>query len=175
MKNVTREPPTTLQRFGILIYSIFEFPNLYLARPQAMNSNQGAFVGAIVRVFLVDDSILIRQRLVRMLSSVKGVQVVGEALEARDAATSILQVKPDIVILDIQLLGGTGMGVLQSIKKTKPSPVVIMVTNFPEFRTRYLDAGADFFFDKSTEFHRIPLVVATLIKQHARRASQISR
>jgi len=118
-----------------------------------------------VTVFLVEDSILIRQRLARMLSSVKGAQVVGEALEARDAATSIGQLKPDVVILDIQLLNGTGMEVLQSVKKTKPPPVVIVVTNFPEYRTRYLNAGADFFFDKSTEFHHIPLVVATLIKQ----------
>ncbi|MDE3088485.1 MAG: response regulator transcription factor [Chloroflexota bacterium] len=118
-----------------------------------------------MKIFLVDDSILIRQRLARMLSRVQGVQVVGEALQARDAANSILQLKPDVVILDIQLLGSTGMEVLQSIKKTKPSPVVIMVTNYPEFRSRYLDAGADFFFDKSTEFHQIPLVVGSLIKQ----------
>ena len=118
-----------------------------------------------MKVFLVDDSILIRQRLARMLSSVQGVQIVGEALEARDASTSIMRLQPDVVILDIQLLNGTGMEVLRSIKRTEPSPVVIMVTNFPEFRSSYLNAGADFFFDKSTEFHRIPLVVDTLIKQ----------
>ncbi len=118
-----------------------------------------------MKVFLVDDSILIRQRLSRMLSNVPGVQVVGESLEPRDAATSILQAKPDVVILDIQLLGGTGMEVLQIVKKTTPSPVVIMVTNYPEFRTRYLKAGADFFFDKSTEFHRIPLLLATMVRQ----------
>lgn len=118
-----------------------------------------------MKVFLVDDSILIRQRLSRMLSNVPGVQVVGESLEPREATTSILQTKPDVVILDIQLLGGTGMEVLQIVKRTTPSPVVIMVTNYPEFRTRYLKAGADFFFDKSTEFHRIPLLLATMVRQ----------
>ena len=126
-----------------------------------------------MRVYLVDDSILIRQRLARMLSNVRGVQVVGEALEAHEATTAILQLKPDVVILDIQLLGSTGMEVLQSIKRTNPSAVVIVATNFPGYRTKYLNAGADFFFDKSTEFHRIPLVVASLIKQtRAARASQ---
>jgi two-component system, NarL family, response regulator DevR len=118
-----------------------------------------------MRVFLVDDSILIRQRLARMLSNVQGVQIVGEALEAHDASKSILELQPDVVILDIQLLNSTGMQVLQDIKKVKPSPVVMMVTNYPELRTRYLAAGADFFFDKSTEFHHIPLVVGNLIKQ----------
>jgi two-component system response regulator DevR len=128
-----------------------------------------------VRVFLVDDSILIRQRLARMLSSVEGVQVVGEALEAREASTSIMQLQPDVVILDIQLLNGTGMEVLQDIKKMEPAPSVIIVTNFPEFRSRYLNAGADFFFDKSTEFHQIPLVVGTLVKQkQSERKSDVS-
>ena len=69
------------------------------------------------------------------------------------------------MILDIQLLSGTGMEVLQDIKKVESAPIVIIATNFPEFRSSYLNAGADFFFDKSTEFHRIPLVVGTLMKQ----------
>ena len=118
-----------------------------------------------MKVFLVDDSLLIRQRLARMLLSVKGVQVIGEALQAREATTSILQLKPDLVVLDVQLLSGTGMEVLQSIKQTKPAPIVIIVTNFPEYRKKYLEAGADFFFDKSTEFHNIPLVLGRLIKE----------
>jgi DNA-binding NarL/FixJ family response regulator len=122
-----------------------------------------------MRVFLVDDSLLIRQRLARMLLSVKGVQVVGEALQAREATSSILQIKPDLVVLDVQLLSGTGMEVLQSIKKVQPAPIVIIVTNFPEYRKKYLEAGADFFFDKSTEFHNIPLVLGRLIKESSRR------
>ena len=125
--------------------------------------------GPSMRVFLVDDSLLIRQRLARMLLSVKGVQVVGEALQAREATSSILQIKPDLVVLDVQLLSGTGMEVLRSIKKVQPAPIVIIVTNFPEYRKKYLEAGADFFFDKSTEFHNIPLVLGRLIKESSSR------
>ena len=125
--------------------------------------------GPSMRVFLVDDSLLIRQRLARMLLSVKGVQVVGEALQAREATSSILQLKPDLVVLDVQLLSGTGMEVLRSIKKVQPAPIVIIVTNFPEYRKKYLEAGADFFFDKSTEFHNIPLVLGRLIKESSSR------
>lgn len=118
-----------------------------------------------MRVFLADDSPLIRQRLEKTLSSLDGVQIVGEARDARDATDSILELKPDVVILDIQLRGGTGVDVLQDIKRQEPAPVVIMVTNFPEYRDKCLHVGADYFFDKSTEFHRIPLVVGPLLKQ----------
>ncbi len=118
-----------------------------------------------MKVFLVDDSILIRQRLARMLSNVRGVEIVGEALGPRDAITAILETKPDVVILDIQLLNGNGMQVLQNIKQEKPMTVVMVVTNFPEYRFKYLKAGADFFFDKSTEFHRIPLTLATILNR----------
>ncbi|HEX7588921.1 MAG TPA: response regulator transcription factor [Anaerolineae bacterium] len=113
----------------------------------------------------MDDSILMRERLARVLSNVQGVQIVGEAVEADAASISILQLHPDVVILDIELARGTGMDVLQTIKKNKPSPVVMMVTNYPEFRAKCLQAGADYFFDKSTEFLHIPLVVGDLVKQ----------
>ena len=122
-----------------------------------------------MKVFLVEDSILVRQRLARMISNIPGIQIVGEALEPRDATRSILETQPEVVILDIQLLNGTGMQVLQNIKRAKAPPIVIILTNFPELRNKYLQAGADFFFDKSTEFHRIPLTLATMIKLASKR------
>ena len=124
-----------------------------------------------MKVFLVDDSLLIRQRLARMLLRVAGVQIVGEAFQPRDAASEIQRLKPDLVVLDVQLLNGTGMEVLQTIKKMEPTPVVIVVTNYPEYRNKYLAAGADYFFDKSTEFHRIPLVLGKLTKDGTSQSS----
>jgi DNA-binding NarL/FixJ family response regulator len=120
-----------------------------------------------MKVFLVDDSLVIRQRLAKMLSSLNGVKVIGESREARDATDSILRLRPDVVILDLQLLTGTGFDVLEGIKKREPAPVVIMLTNFPypQYRTWCLKAGADYFFDKSTEFKNIPLVFRELSRQ----------
>lgn len=120
-----------------------------------------------MKVFLVDDSLVIRQRLAKMLSSLNGVKVIGESREARDATDSILRLRPDVVILDLQLLNGTGFDVLEGIKKNPPAPVVIMLTNYPypQFRTWCLNAGADYFFDKSTEFKNIPLVFRELRRQ----------
>jgi len=57
--------------------------------------------------FLVDDSLVIRQRLKRMLADVQEVQVVGEAGEVQEATDAILKQKPDVVLLDIHLFTGT--------------------------------------------------------------------
>jgi DNA-binding NarL/FixJ family response regulator len=117
-----------------------------------------------MRVFLVDDALVIRQRLTKMLATLKGVQVIGEAEEADDAIQAIRRLRPDVVILDLQLLKGTGFDVLKAIKQDNPAPVVILLTNFPypRFRQKCLEAGANFFFDKSTEFQKIPNVLLQL-------------
>ena len=121
-----------------------------------------------MNVFLVDDSIIIRRRLKRMLADVQGVQIVGEAGDAQTATTdAILQQKPDVVLLDIHLLNGSGIDVLQTLKKAKPAPAVIILTNypFPQYRQKCLEAGADFFFVKSTEFDQVVPALKQLIER----------
>jgi DNA-binding NarL/FixJ family response regulator len=61
------------------------------------------------------------------------------------------------VVLDISMPGGSGMYVLETVKKDRPVPVVIMLTNFAhdQYRQKCLQLGADYFFDKSTEFERV--------------------
>ncbi len=121
-----------------------------------------------VKVFLVDDSVVIRERLKRMLADVQGVQVIGEAADALALTTdSILKQKPDVVLLDIHLLDGSGIDVLQRLKKAKPAPAVIILTNYPypQYRQKCLEAGADFFFVKSTEFDRVVPALKQLIQR----------
>lgn len=110
-----------------------------------------------MKVLLVDDSVIIRQRLKRMLTDVQGVQVIGEAGNVQDATDAIRKQKPDVVLLDIHLLDGSGIDVLQNLKKDRPSPAVIILTDypFPQYRQTCLEAGADFFFVKSTEFDQV--------------------
>jgi DNA-binding NarL/FixJ family response regulator len=126
--------------------------------------------GKTMKVFLVDDSLVIRQRLKRMLADVNEVIVIGEAGDARTATTdNILRQKPDVVLLDIHLLDGSGIDILIALKKAKPAPAVIILTNypFPQYRQKCLEAGADFFFVKSTEFDQ----VIPALKQLMSRAS----
>lgn len=119
-----------------------------------------------LRVFVVDDSDEVRGRLVAMLTEMKNVEVVGQAPDVPEAFMGIQTLKPKVVILDIRMPSGTGITVLQGVKQAKPAPVVIMLTNYPylQYRKKCLQAGADFFFDKSTEFNRIPQVVELLLQ-----------
>jgi len=120
-----------------------------------------------MKVFLVDDSLIMRQRLRRLLTDVHEVQVIGEAGEVQEATDAILKQKPDVVLLDIHLFNGSGIDVLQRLKKEKPAPVVIILTNYPypQYRQKCLEAGADFFFVKSTEFDQVVPAMKQLIQQ----------
>jgi DNA-binding NarL/FixJ family response regulator len=111
-----------------------------------------------MKVFLVDDSAIVLEKLAAMISGIDGVEIAGQALNARDAIQSIVKLKPDVVILDIRLNGGgSGMDVLQRIKKETPPPIVIMLTNYPypQYREKCHVLGADYFFDKVTEIEKI--------------------
>jgi DNA-binding NarL/FixJ family response regulator len=129
--------------------------------------------GNPMRVFVVDDSAVIRGRLKRMLADEPKVQVIGEAGDAHGATDAILQLKPDVVLLDLHLLEGSGIDVLQSLKHEQPAPAVIILTDYPypEYRQMCLDAGADFFFIKSTEFDRVVPALNQLIQQAGAAAS----
>ena len=73
---------------------------------------------------------------------------------------------PDAVILDIRLPRKSGIEVLRDIKKDKPSPVVIILTNYPypQYQKECTEAGADYFLNKSTEFNKIADVLKNLTK-----------
>lgn len=118
-----------------------------------------------LQVFLVEDSPVICLRLKRMLADVQ-VDVIGEAQDAQEAIEGILKEKPDVVILDIHLRTGNGIDVLQNLKKNMPASKVIVLTNYPypQYRQKCLEAGADFFFVKSTQFDQIVPVLTQLMQ-----------
>jgi len=111
-----------------------------------------------IKVFIADDSCIIREHLVTMLNELVGIEIVGQAKNVAEAISAIRQLQPDVVILDIRMPGGSGIDVLQTIKQDEVAPVVIILTNYPypAYRQKCLRVGADFFLDKSTEFDQIP-------------------
>lgn len=111
-----------------------------------------------IKVLIADDSIVVRERLVTILNELAGIETVGQAENVVEAINAIEKLRPDVVILDIRMPGGSGIDVLRRIKQAGTGPMVIILTNypFPEYRQRCLNSGADFFLDKSTEFDQIP-------------------
>jgi DNA-binding NarL/FixJ family response regulator len=111
-----------------------------------------------IKVFIADDSLIVQEHLVTMLDELSEVEIVGQAETVAEAISGIRNLQPDVVILDIRMPDGSGIDVLQNIKQDEVAPMVIILTNYPYpgYRQRCLNAGADFFLDKSTEFDQIP-------------------
>jgi DNA-binding NarL/FixJ family response regulator len=111
-----------------------------------------------IKVLITDDSHVVRERLVTMLDELAGIEIVGQAENAAEAVSAIRKLQPDAVILDIRMPDGSGIDVLRNIKQDEAPPLVIILTNYPYpgYRQKCLQAGADFFLDKSTEFDQIP-------------------
>jgi DNA-binding NarL/FixJ family response regulator len=102
-------------------------------------------------VFVVEDSAAFRQRLIAAVEEVPGVKTVGWAAGEDEATAEITRLRPRFVILDIRLLQGSGLGVLEAVKRLDPPPIVAVLTNYPEpqYRARCAELGADHFFYKA--------------------------
>lgn len=107
-----------------------------------------------LRVFLVEDTIPIRQRMVARFGAIEGVEIVGEAEESGTALAGIDATGTDVVVVDFRLTGGTGMELLLSLAQRMSSVITIVLTNHSStwFRQACLAAGAQYFFDKTSEF-----------------------
>jgi DNA-binding NarL/FixJ family response regulator len=115
-----------------------------------------------MKVFLVEDSSLLLERLETMLSGVPGIQLVGRAGTAQAAIRGILDQRPDLVVLDIQLAEGSGFDVLRELHALAAELDVVMLSNYSSDPYRQIAErfGAKAFFDKSKEFERVRDLVA---------------
>lgn len=106
-----------------------------------------------LKVLIVDDSQVMREKLSEMLSRVHGLEIVGEAESVAEARRAIEELEPGLVILDLQIGEGNGLDVLRFTKRNHPSIKLVVFTNQPEmqYRQRCADLGADYFLCKSTD------------------------
>jgi DNA-binding NarL/FixJ family response regulator len=123
---------------------------------------------SIVRLFIADDNIPFRTRLVSMFSGMDGICVVGESGDVPGAIEGIKRVNPDTIILDIHMPGGSGLDVLQVAKAFNPAPIVIMLTvgQRSEYETVSYMMGADYFFEKSSDLR----TMSRLLERYARKS-----
>lgn len=127
-------------------------------------STGGTPVPPRLRVLIADDSEALCDRLVTMFSEVAGVEIVGLAKDVASGLDAINKLAPDVVILDMQMPGGSGIDVLRALKATQPAAIAIMLTNhpYPQYQQKCLEVGADYFFSKSTDAKRLLEVIGQL-------------
>ncbi|HRJ31090.1 MAG TPA: response regulator transcription factor [Cyclobacteriaceae bacterium] len=117
----------------------------------------------------VDDSPYLVRRIHLLMNDIEGVDFLGNASTLPDALRLMDDLKPDVAIVDIQLdkknPDENGISLLKTAKEMFPELTIIMLTNFSmaPYRKRCLQLGADFFFDKSVDFEKIPSVLKKLI------------
>ena len=118
-----------------------------------------------LKVLIVDDSDIVRERVATQVSEVPRVELVGLAADGPTAMHLFQERHPDVVVLDIELPGTSGFELLTQIKRQRPACVVIMLSNYASgsFRLGCNRLGADFFFNKSHEFERITEVLAAIL------------
>jgi DNA-binding NarL/FixJ family response regulator len=115
-------------------------------------------------VFIVDDSVWIRVRLAQAIAHLPAVKLVGEAASAAEAVAGILRTRPDAVLLDLNLMGHTGLDVMRAVCPKAPEIAFVVLTNHSEsqYRDACMAAGARYFLDKSQDFDRVPAVLAEI-------------
>jgi two-component system, OmpR family, response regulator len=128
---------------------------LYATQESCAISGNSVFHAHMTRVFLVEDSPIIRQNLAETLAELADCQVVGCADSEADAKHWLAENNDrwDIAIVDIFLKRGTGLPVLAATKSRNPTQRVVVLSNYasPELRSEALRLGADRVFDKSTD------------------------
>lgn len=110
--------------------------------------------GKLLKVYLVEDSAVLRERLEAMLATIPGARIIGFASGADDAIRGIAMHEPHVVVLDLKLAQGSGFDVLRALRGAAPQANVYVLSNFATgpYRRIAAELGARGFFDKTHEF-----------------------
>jgi DNA-binding NarL/FixJ family response regulator len=100
------------------------------------------------RILIVDDNQSFRKGMQALLEIQPDMSVCGTAQDGRQALELIDQVLPDLVLLDAQMPGLSGVEVAHQIKGRWPGTRVILMTMYPDYRSKAMEAGADAFLIK---------------------------
>jgi DNA-binding NarL/FixJ family response regulator len=121
------------------------------------NATSTSNSSATATVFIAEDSTEVRERLTDLLQAGGHLVVVGHAETPDGAIEGIRCTQPDCVVLDIHLLGGSGLEVLRRLHPQHPGIAFVVLTNHAnaQYRKAFMKAGALCVLDKSDEFQKV--------------------
>jgi len=105
-----------------------------------------------MKAIIIDDERLARTELRRLLTPFKEIEIIAEAVNAKDAAEKITQLNPDLIFLDIQMPGKTGFELLEELES---APEVIFTTAYDEYALKAFEFNALDYLLKPIEPHRL--------------------
>ncbi len=117
-----------------------------------------------MKLLIADDSTLFRQHLSMLISEFLGITDIEQTEDVLGAIEAIKVKKPDVVILDLRMPGGSGIDVLKAVKSKDQRPVFIVFSNYVSrtLRRVCMASGANFFFDKSFSQNELMAVLREL-------------
>jgi len=123
--------------------------------------------GVPLSVLIADDSREVRERLAALLGEVPGVSIVAETEDVEGSLEGVRRLRPAVVVLDINMPGGSGLDVLRRMAEERIEAVVIVLTNlaFPEYEQEARAHGDSAFLDKSRDFIKVADLVRELSNQ----------
>jgi len=128
------------------------------AAPRA-RPRDGAEPARALDVFVVEDNLIVLESLVAALEELAPVHVVGNAADESVAVDWLAAggERCDLVIVDIFLRTGSGLGVIAAARRRRPDAALVVLSNYAtdEMRTRCLASGADRVFDKSRDIDQL--------------------
>jgi len=130
-----------------------------------------------VRLLLADDHALVRAGIRALVQNIRGVEVVGEALDGREALIMIKDLKPDIVLMDISMPGLNGLEAAARVAKETPRSKVIMLSAHAheEYVCQALRAGASGYLLKDASTAELELAVTAVAKGETYLSPAVSR
>ena len=124
-----------------------------------------------LRVFIADDSPPVAEMLTELIHAPGKIDVIGVGDTEAGTIESIRLMKPDVVVLDLQLKSGTGTNVIRAVRANKDlARVRLMVTSnhvSPQMRAGCLELGADDYFDKVTEIAALAARISQLAQERS--------
>lgn len=148
----------------------FPAPLLRILNPSNLEKMETFISSSAVtplKVFLVEDSQALTERLVQAITVLSGVELVG-ATDSEAVAIAVGK-DVDVIVLDLHLKQGTGFGVMRALATAQNKPIIIVLTNFDasEYKNAALAYGADHFLDKARDFARLPVLLTEIRNQRA--------
>ncbi len=95
-----------------------------------------------LRTLIVDDEPIARKVLREELESISGIEVIGEAENGTGALDEIALRRPDLVLLDLQMPGMSGLDVVRRLKRGAHIPAIVIVTAYDKYALQAFEAGA---------------------------------
>ncbi|MFT5083180.1 MAG: two-component system response regulator AlgR [Lentisphaeria bacterium] len=95
-----------------------------------------------MHILIVDDEVLARQRLSRLLSAIEGYHVVGEAANGADAVAAVAALDPDLVLMDVRMPGIDGLQAAKLISDMGDPPAIIFCTAYDQYALAAFDVDA---------------------------------